>query len=150
MPKGHLAVLAHRHAPKRNGSPGPRVLIGALADDSHSIGLRATADLLEHAGFTVLNLGTELPDDQWLHAAAHFPPDVIVVSVAMRTAIARLQKLVRAFRDHDDAAHAQVRFVAGGPAFADVQVDASQVGVDAIATSPSFAVSCVRDLTAHA
>ncbi len=137
-----MSIIAHR-APRQDTSK-PTVLLGTLSEDTHSLGLRATSDLLDLAGYHVVNLGANLPESDWISAITALKPKIVIVSVALRTGLARVRQLVSLIRQQCPGD--EIRFVAGGPALQQVAISQDQLHVDAVAGSPSDAVAIADTL----
>ena len=78
-----------------------RVLLGTIAGDIHDIGKNLFRDLLECHGFTVLDLGVDVPPAQFVAEGARFKPRVVAVSTLLTGGFSHLRELVELF---DDAA----------------------------------------------
>jgi methanogenic corrinoid protein MtbC1 len=59
------------------GRTSGRILIGTVQGDIHDLGKSLLHMLLRCYGFTVLDLGVDVPPDRFVQAAAEFQPDVI-------------------------------------------------------------------------
>lgn len=75
-----------------------RVLLGTIAGDIHDIGKDLFKDLLECHGFTVLDLGVDVPPADFLKAYATFRPHLIAVSVLITDSFRHLRELVTLFK----------------------------------------------------
>jgi methanogenic corrinoid protein MtbC1 len=76
-----------------------RVLVGTIQGDIHDIGKNLFRDLLECHGFTVLDLGVDVPPADFVRAAAEFDPHFIAVSVLITDSFPYLRRLVELFHD---------------------------------------------------
>jgi MerR family transcriptional regulator, light-induced transcriptional regulator len=68
------------------GPPEPtrqRIMLAALEDERHVVGLQMVADALVAAGFDVMALGADVPLDALLAAIARYAPAVLGLSVTM-------------------------------------------------------------------
>lgn len=74
-----------------------RVLLGTIAGDIHDIGKNILRDLLECHGFTVMDLGVDVPLQDFLKAADEFKPHFIGVSALITSSFPRLRELVDMF-----------------------------------------------------
>lgn len=76
-----------------------RVMLAALAEERHVMGLQMVADTLESAGFIVQLLGADVPLDSLAAAVARFAPSVVGLSSTipagprLEEAVARLQQV---------------------------------------------------------
>jgi methanogenic corrinoid protein MtbC1 len=71
-----------------------KVLLGTMEGDIHDIGKNLFKDLLECHGFTVLDLGVDVPPAHFLEAADDFLPDVVAVSFLITDSFPHLRRLV--------------------------------------------------------
>jgi methanogenic corrinoid protein MtbC1 len=89
-----LRPLMIQSAPSRNLG---RVLLGTIAGDIHDIGKNLFRDLLECHGFTVLDLGVDVPPEEFVRAAKEFKPDLVAVSALITDSFPNLRELVQLF-----------------------------------------------------
>ncbi|MDR3557001.1 MAG: cobalamin-dependent protein [Syntrophobacteraceae bacterium] len=82
---------------KNRGENSGRVLLGTIEGDLHDIGKNLFRDLLECHGFTVLDLGVDVPPADFIAAALEFKPHVVAASALITDSFPRLQELVRLF-----------------------------------------------------
>ena len=90
-------VLVSRQAPGQQG----RVLLGTIAGDIHDIGKNIFKDLLECHGFTVRDLGVDVPPEEFLKQARAFRPHLIGVSALITSSFARIRELVQLIKEAD-------------------------------------------------
>ena len=76
-----------------------RVLLGTIAGDIHDIGKNLFRDLLECHGFTVLDLGVDVPPADFVKAESEFKPHLIAASALVTESFSHLRELVRLFED---------------------------------------------------
>jgi methanogenic corrinoid protein MtbC1 len=76
-----------------------RVLLGTISGDIHDIGKNLFRDLLECHGFTVLDLGVDVPPEEFVKAAETFRPHLVAVSALITDSFPRLRELVELFED---------------------------------------------------
>jgi methanogenic corrinoid protein MtbC1 len=91
-----LAYLYPR-MPRRDAN-GKKVLVACVQGETHEMGARMGADLLEMSGFDVRFLGADVPVDSLESAAAAFAPDVIVLSVVLDAHLPALDEAVAKLR----------------------------------------------------
>lgn len=83
----------------RHSQTHGRVLLGTIAGDIHDIGKNLFRDLLECHGFTVLDLGVDVPPAEFVRAEAEFRPHLVAVSALITDSFPNLRELVRLFED---------------------------------------------------
>jgi methanogenic corrinoid protein MtbC1 len=86
----HLATgisqlaLARIYQESPRGRPlGKTVVVACVEGETHEMGARIAADILEMAGFRVRYLGANVPTDSLLDMIKDSPPDLIALSVAI-------------------------------------------------------------------
>lgn len=83
----------------RHSKTSGRVLIGTIAGDIHDIGKNLFRDLLECHGFTVMDLGVDVPPAEFLRVEAEFKPHMVAVSALITESYPHLRELVKLFED---------------------------------------------------
>lgn len=71
-----------------------RVLMAAVPGERHVLGLRLASDILEGAGYEVLYLGADVPEQSLAHACLGHRPAVVGLTVGMPSAIPALRRVV--------------------------------------------------------
>ena len=84
---------------KGRGKTFGRVLLGTIAGDIHDIGKNLFKDLLECHGFTVLDLGVDVPPADFVAAESDFKPHLIAASALITDSFPHLRELVQLFND---------------------------------------------------
>jgi methanogenic corrinoid protein MtbC1 len=82
-----------------HGKTHGRVLLGTIAGDIHDIGKNLFRDLLECHGFTVLDLGVDVPPEDFVRAESDFKPHLIAASALITESFGHLRELVQLFED---------------------------------------------------
>ena len=89
-----------------------RVVLAAVEGEHHVLGLRMTSDALSAAGFDVVYLGADVPEDSLLKAVARHSPQAVCLTATVpagaRAIVAAGRRLI--------SRHPDLRVVAGGPA----------------------------------
>ena len=110
------------------GTASGRVLLGTVSGDIHDIGKNMTALALRAFGFTVLDLGVDVPAQRFVQGNREFAPDVIGLSGLVSVAHKSMRETVVALRTAAAGTSEPVPVVIGG-ATIDGQV-AALVGAD--------------------
>ena len=76
-----------------------RILLGTIEGDIHDIGKNLFRDLLECHGFTVLDLGVDVPPADFVTAESDFKPHLIAASALITDSFPHLRELVRLFEE---------------------------------------------------
>lgn len=127
------------HGGKRAEPNGDAVVVGAVADDRHDVGVRAASHLLELAGYRAACLGADVPAEEFTQAARDYEASAVVVSAMMGVHLPGAAETVRAIR----AGAGEVRVIVGGPAFGLAEGLASRVGADGHARTLAETVELV-------
>jgi 5-methyltetrahydrofolate--homocysteine methyltransferase len=137
--KAGLAKLQPSLKPTDTQSAG-QVAIGTVRGDLHDLGKNLVGMMLEGAGFTVRDLGVDVPPDACVAAADEV--DVIALSALLTTTMGHMKETLGAL----DAAgkRPKVKVIVGG---APVTEDFSQrIGADGYAPDASRAVALTKSL----
>ena len=120
--------------------PVGKVVIGTVKGDIHDIGKNLVGMMLEGAGFTVRDLGVDVPSDAFVAAADEV--DVIALSALLTTTMGHMKETLEAL----DAAGKRPRvkvIVGGAPVTEDF---AQRIGADGYAPDASRAVALTKSL----
>jgi len=119
-----------------------RVLIGTVAGDIHDIGKSLVAAMLTAAGFEVVDLGVDVPDEVFVERVRELKPDVLGLSALVSNTMFKFGDVVAALRKA--GVRDRVKVIVGG-AFVD-QAWAETSGVDAFGSDTVDAVAKVKTL----
>ena len=75
-----------------------RVLIGTVKGDIHDLGKNMAGALLSVYGFEVLDLGVDVPAEEFLRALGEFQPNIVGLSVLLTSCYGHLAAIVEAIR----------------------------------------------------
>ncbi len=98
------------------GEASGRVLLGTVAGDIHDMGKNMAALAFRAFGFTVEDLGVNVPPERFLEAAKSFKPDIVGLSGLLSTAFESMRDTVTLFREHGSewSEHPAVVVIGGG------------------------------------
>jgi methanogenic corrinoid protein MtbC1 len=105
-----------------------RVLLGTVAGDIHDIGKNMAALAFGMFGYTVEDLGVNIPPEAFLEAAKRMKPDIVGLSGLLSVAFTAMRDTLILFREHADELSTMPVFIIGGGTIDD-QV-ARYVGAD--------------------
>ncbi len=123
----HCAVLDH----------APLALVGSVTGDIHTLGARMTADFLEDAGWQVIFLGGDVPQEEFVKAAEHHSSGLIALSVTCEAFLTVTENLLHYLRQRwrpDD-----LHILVGGCAALRFSEQLLACGADAVAEDPQNA-----------
>ena len=122
-----------------------KVVIGTVSGDVHDIGKSIVATMLEVNGFDVVDLGVDVPPQQFLSRAHEVDADIIALSSLMSTSIPYMKDTIELIRDTPGRSGRFKIMVGGGPVTAEL---ATQIGADAFGENAAEAVNQARQLLA--
>jgi 5-methyltetrahydrofolate--homocysteine methyltransferase len=122
--------------------PVGKVILGTVKGDLHDIGKNLVGMMLEGAGFQVVDLGTDVPDDRFLAAVREHQPDLVGLSALLTTTMPNMKSVIDQLKQAGMREKVKV-MVGGAPV---TQTFASQIGADGYAADASQAVLLAKQL----
>jgi methylmalonyl-CoA mutase cobalamin-binding domain/chain len=112
-----------------------RILLGTVQGDIHDMGKNILAMLLRCYGFTVIDLGVDVPPGEFVTRAVETKPDIVALSALLTTAHEKMRETVALLRS--EASRSGIKFsiiIGGGQIDEHVRVttDADYYGEDAM------------------
>ena len=120
------------------------VVMGTVAGDIHDIGKDMVDIMLEGAGFTIVDLGVNVPATRFLEAIREYRPVVVGMSAFLTTTMPQVGRTIEAIREA--GLRDEVRIIIGGAPINDAF--AAEVGADGYAPDASSAVRVTKTLLA--
>ena len=108
------------------------VVVATVQGDIHDIGKNIARALLENYGYTVVDLGKDVPPEAVLEAALQSGAPLVGLSALMTTTVESMEKTIRLLREK-----ASVKIVVGGAVLTEdyaMQIGADFYARDAMAT----------------
>lgn len=118
------------------------VVIGTVKGDLHDIGKNLVSMMLEGAGFTIIDLGADVPPDKFVEAVKEGRGDVVAMSALLTTTMPGMKTTIDALKTA--GLRGQVKVVVGGAPLTDSY--AKEIGADGYAADASKAVKLVQSL----
>ena len=119
-----------------------KIIIGVVQGDTHDIGKNLVKIMLESAGYTLVDLGRDVPADRFVSAVKEENAQVVVMSTLMSTSMDYMRQVIEALTS--TGLRSQVKVIVGGapisPAFAE------RIGADGYSSSATEAVKLVARL----
>ncbi len=136
-----MAVLKP-HLQKTEQKSSGRVLMGTVKGDLHDIGKNLVSLMLEGAGYEIIDLGVDVPAEEFVKKAIELKPDVIGMSALLTTTMASMKTTIAAL----DAAglRKNIKVIIGGAPVTENY--AHQIEADGFSPDASRAVNLVEDL----
>ncbi len=119
-----------------------KVLIGTVEGDAHDIGKNIVIAMLRCSSYEVIDLGIDVPMQEFLDRTGAIQPDVLGVGAYMSTTLPKMEELVRSMESSDLGR--KPRIIVGGAA---VTSDyAEKLGAAGYATNAAETVELVDRL----
>ncbi len=75
-----------------------KVLIGTVKGDLHDIGKNLVSMMMEGAGFTIIDLGVDVPPEKFVEKAKEVEPDIVGMSALLSTTMPAMLETIEALR----------------------------------------------------
>jgi 5-methyltetrahydrofolate--homocysteine methyltransferase len=134
--KGGLELLRPGLAAANVQAVG-KVVIGTVQGDLHDIGKNLVAIMLEGAGFSVIDLGTDVSPQKFVDAVREHKPDLVGFSALLTTTMGRMKDNIAALQQA--GLRDSVKVMIGGAPVTDKY--ATDIGADIFARDASGAAS---------
>lgn len=131
--------------PLLTGSEAPKkgtLVIGTVQGDLHDIGKNLVAMMHEGAGFTVVDVGVDIPAEKFVEAAKANKADIVGLSALLTTTMPSMKDTIEALRK--DEATRNIKVIVGGAPL--TQEYADSIGADGYAPDSSSAVDVSQKL----
>jgi 5-methyltetrahydrofolate--homocysteine methyltransferase len=119
-----------------------KVVMGTVKGDLHDIGKNLVSLMLEGAGYEIIDLGVDVPIEEFIRVVREQKPDIVGMSALLTTTMQMMKQTIDAF----EAAglRDQVKFIVGGAPVTESY--ANQIGADGFSPDASRAVNLVNVL----
>jgi 5-methyltetrahydrofolate--homocysteine methyltransferase len=119
-----------------------KVLIGTVKGDLHDIGKNLVSIMLESSGFEVVNMGVDIPPEQFAAAIREHKPQIVGLSALLTTTMLAMKDTIDYLRA--EGLRDSIKVVIGGaPVTADF---AKEIGADGYAPDAGAAVELAQGL----
>jgi 5-methyltetrahydrofolate--homocysteine methyltransferase len=75
-----------------------KVLIGTVKGDLHDIGKNLVSMMLEGAGFTIIDLGVDVPPEKFAEKTSEIKPDIVAMSALLSTTMPSMPLTIEALQ----------------------------------------------------
>jgi 5-methyltetrahydrofolate--homocysteine methyltransferase len=140
MQSGMAILKPHLQQADRKSSG--KVLIGTVKGDLHDIGKNLVSLMLEGAGYEIVDLGVDVPAEEFVKQATALKPDIVAMSALLTTTMPSMKTTIDALTAAGLRNHMQV-IVGGAPV---TESYAQQIEADGFSTDASRAVNVVHAL----
>ncbi|MDP6565427.1 MAG: corrinoid protein [Alphaproteobacteria bacterium] len=122
------------------------VIMGTVKGDLHDIGKNLCIMMLRGAGFDVIDLGVDIPEDEFIDAVEDSGAKVLGMSALLTTTMPNMGRTIEAFIDADLRDEVQI-MVGGAPV---TQEFADDMGADGYGNDALGCVAMAKELIAAA
>jgi len=119
------------------------VIIGTVSGDLHDIGKNLVAMMIESAGFTVIDLGVDVPKEKFVEACIEHPEAKIVALSALLTTTMKEMADTVALLNRQDF-RSRIKIMVGGAPI--TQAFCDEIGADACTQDAASAAEKAREL----
>ena len=134
--------LLKPHLQKSDRKSSGRVLMGTVKGDLHDIGKNLVSLMLEGAGYEIVDLGVDVPAEEFVKKAIELKPDVVGMSALLTTTMPSMKTTLDALTAAGLRNHVKV-IVGGAPV---TEAYAQQIEADGFSPDASRAVNLVNEL----
>jgi len=120
--------------------PIGRIIIGTVKGDLHDIGKNLVRMMLEGAGFEVIDLGVDVPEDKIIEAVKEHSPQIVCLSALLTTTMNEQQTVIEALKAA--GVRDQVKVMVGGAPV--TQSFCDQIGADAYTPDAASAAETAK------
>lgn len=131
------------HIKKDETQEEKTVVLGVVQGDTHDIGKNLVKIMLEASGFKVIDLGRDIPAENFIDEAVKANADIIALSTLMTTTMKVMDQVVQLLRKNGLRGRFKV-MIGGGPIS---QKFADQIGADGYSVNATEAVRLAKRLT---
>ncbi|TRZ53548.1 cobalamin-binding protein [bacterium] len=139
--KTGMGILAPKLAAGDQVSQG-KVVLGTVQGDVHDIGKNLVGFMLSSAGFTVVDVGTDVTPERFVQAVREHQPQVLGLSALLTTTMLGMGDVINELKKQGLRDKVKV-IIGGGPVS---RKYAEDIGADAYGNDAAQAVSLVRSL----
>lgn len=107
------------------------VVIGTVEGDIHDFGKNLVAAVFQSGGYRVIDLGRDVPLEEFLNAAERENADIVAVSALMTPALKNVKRLISMVRERGSTVGTIIGGLACSPEFA-AEIGADAYGDDAL------------------
>lgn len=135
-------TLLKPHLQKSDQKSVGRVLMGTVKGDLHDIGKNLVSLMLEGAGYEIIDLGVDVPAEEFVKKAIELKPDIIGMSALLTTTMPSMKTTLDALTAA--GLRNQLKVIIGGAPVTEAY--AHQIEADGFSPDASRAVNLVNHL----
>lgn len=113
-----------------------KVIIGTVNGDLHDIGKNLVVLMMESRGYTVVDMGVDVKEEQFVEAIKEHKPDIVGMSSLLTTTMMKIDDTIKMI--NESGLRDQVKIIIGGAPIS--QEFADDIGADGYSEDASTAV----------
>lgn len=137
---GAMDIIRPNLADDDLGNAGTMV-IGTVAGDLHDIGKDLAGMMFEGAGYKVINIGIDQPNENFVNAAIEHKPNILGMSALLTTTMPRMGEVINSLKEA--GIKDQIAVIIGGAPVTEEY--AQEIGADLYAPNAGSAVDIARE-----
>ena len=118
------------------------IVVGTVAGDIHDLGKNLIISTLESAGFRVIDLGVDVPEEKFVETIRREKANILALSALLTVTMVRMQEIIQGLRSDPELSAVKV-MVGGAPVD---QEYADAIGADAFGENALEAMQKARQL----
>ena len=119
-----------------------KVIIGTVKGDLHDIGKNLVSMMMEGAGFSMVDLGVDVPPDRFVQKVQEIGPDIVAMSALLSTTMPSMRMTMEALKQA--GVRGKVKVMIGGAPVTDKY--AQEIGADCYAPDAGSAVTKAKEI----
>ncbi|MHB9095555.1 MAG: cobalamin B12-binding domain-containing protein [Eubacteriales bacterium] len=139
---GGIRILQDKFLRQVRDEKPVRVLVGTVAGDLHDIGKNLVSIFITTKGCEVINLGIDVPTEEFVWAVRKHKPQVLAMSALLTTTMPAMQETVQALEQAGLRDNLKI-LVGGGPV---TKQFAEEIGADGYAYDAKLAADWVAEM----
>lgn len=129
--------------PKENTASKGKAVIGVVEGDTHDIGKNLVKVMMEAAGYEMIDLGKDVPVEEFVEKVREEQADIVCMSTLMTTSMNNMQRVIESLKEQ--GLREQVKIMVGGGPIS--QNFADKIGADGYSVTAVEAVKLADRLS---
>ena len=122
-----------------------KIVLGTVKSYLHDIGKNLVGMMMESAGFKVIDLGVDVPEETFIEAVKEHKPDILALSALLTTTMPNMKSVIDALKEN--GLRDKVKVIIGGAPVS--QNFADEIGADGYAPEAASAAALCKQLIAE-
>jgi 5-methyltetrahydrofolate--homocysteine methyltransferase len=119
-----------------------KVIIGTVKGDLHDIGKNLVSMMMEGAGFSMVDLGVDVPPERFVQKVQEIGPDIVAMSALLSTTMPSMRMTMEALKQA--GVRGKVKVMIGGAPVTDKY--AREIGADCYGPDAGSAVTKAKEI----